>query len=134
MSVSFAEYVSAPESALALKPSNVSFEEAAAVPVAAVTALQGLRDQGIYVVTGGSVLQFLQAALQGRQTSKTGNKKTHVASLVQSQTDLIFIKELLETGKITPVVDGCYPLSQTPEAFWYFEKVHHKGKVVISVV
>ncbi len=42
----FAEYVSVPESALALKPANLSFEEAAAVPMAAVTALQGLRDLG----------------------------------------------------------------------------------------
>ena len=42
----FAEYASAPENALALKPANLSFEEAAAVPMAAITALQGLRDQG----------------------------------------------------------------------------------------
>src|SRR3972149_11058459 len=42
----FAEYACAPENALALKPSNLSFEEAAAVPMAAVTALQGLRDTG----------------------------------------------------------------------------------------
>jgi NADPH:quinone reductase-like Zn-dependent oxidoreductase len=42
----FAEYVSVPESALALKPENLTFEEAAAVPMAAVTALQGLRDKG----------------------------------------------------------------------------------------
>ena len=42
----FAEYVSVPENALVLKPANITFEEAAAVPVAAVTALQGLRDQG----------------------------------------------------------------------------------------
>ena len=42
----FAEYVSVPENALALKPANLSFEEAAAVPMAALTALQGLRDQG----------------------------------------------------------------------------------------
>jgi NADPH:quinone reductase-like Zn-dependent oxidoreductase len=52
---SFAEYASVPESALALKPSNVSFEEAAAVPVAAVTALQGLRDQG-HIQPGQKVL------------------------------------------------------------------------------
>ena len=52
---SFAEYVSVPESALALKPSNVSFEEAAAVPVAALTALQGLRDQG-HIQPGQKVL------------------------------------------------------------------------------
>ena len=42
----FAEYVAVPENALALKPANISFEEAAAVPMAAVTALQGLRDKG----------------------------------------------------------------------------------------
>ena len=52
---SFAEYVSVPESALALKPSNVSFEEAAAVPMAAVTALKGLRDQG-HIQPGQKVL------------------------------------------------------------------------------
>src|SRR5512135_3544208 len=52
---SFAEYVSVPESALALKPSNVSFEQAAAVPVAALTALQGLRDQG-HIQPGQKVL------------------------------------------------------------------------------
>ncbi len=52
---SFAEYVSVPECALALMPSNVSFEEAAAVPVAAVTALQGLRDQG-HIQPGQNVL------------------------------------------------------------------------------
>jgi NADPH:quinone reductase-like Zn-dependent oxidoreductase len=42
----FAEYVAAPENALALKPANISFEEAAAVPMSGVVALQGLRDQG----------------------------------------------------------------------------------------
>jgi NADPH:quinone reductase-like Zn-dependent oxidoreductase len=42
----FVEYVSVPENALALKPANMTFEETAAVPMAAVTALQGLRDQG----------------------------------------------------------------------------------------
>ena len=47
--------------------------------------------------------------------------------------DLVYIKELLESGKIMPVIDGCYPLSKTPEAFWYFEKVHPKGKVVITM-
>ncbi len=51
----FAEYVPVPESALALKPSNVSFEEAAATPLAAVTALQGLRDEG-HIQPGQKVL------------------------------------------------------------------------------
>jgi NADPH:quinone reductase-like Zn-dependent oxidoreductase len=51
----FAEYASVPEKALALKPGNLTFEQAAAVPVAAVTALQGLRDQG-HIQPGAKVL------------------------------------------------------------------------------
>ena len=79
------------------------------------------------------MIQLFQAARQGRQTSKAGNKKTYVVSLVQSQKDLIFMKELLESGKVVPVIDGCYPLHKATEALWYFEKEHAKGKVVITV-
>ena len=79
------------------------------------------------------MFQLLQAALQGRRNSKTGSQKTYVVSLVQSQKDLIFMKELLESGKVVPVIDGCYPLSETAEAFRYFEKVHARGKVVITM-
>jgi NADPH:quinone reductase-like Zn-dependent oxidoreductase len=96
--------------------------------------LRALSPEGIYVVAGGSMLQLFQAALERRQTSGNGNQKTHVVSLVQNQQDLLFIKELLESGKVIPIIDGCYPLSKTPEAFWYFEKVHPRGKVVISMV
>ena len=95
--------------------------------------LQALRPEGSYIVAGGSMFQLFQAASIGKRITKAGDQKTHVASLVQSQKDLIFIKELLESGKIMPVIDGCYPLSKTSEAFWYFEKVHPKGKVVIIV-
>jgi NADPH:quinone reductase-like Zn-dependent oxidoreductase len=220
----FAEYVCAKENLIMLKPANLTFEQAAAVPLAAMTALQGLRDngniqpgqkvlingasggvgtfavqiakafgaevtgvcstrnlemvrsigadhvidyqkvdftqsgkqydlilavkgyhpisdylralkpQGTYVVAGGSMLQLIQAGSNKKRNSNTGGQKIVVASLVQSQKDLNFIKELLESGKIMPVIDGCYPLSKTPEAFWYFEKEHPKGKVVISVV
>jgi NADPH:quinone reductase-like Zn-dependent oxidoreductase len=219
----FAEYVCADENAITLKPANLSFEQAAAVPMAAITALQGLRDkgniqpgqkvliqgasggvgtfavqiakalgaevtgvcstrnldmvrslgadhvidyrtedftrngrrydlilavngyhpisdylralgpEGVYVVAGGSMVQLFQASLQGRRNSQTGSQKTYVVSLVQSQKDLVFMKELLESGKVVPVIDGCYPLSKTPEAFWYFEKVHPRGKVVITM-
>jgi NADPH:quinone reductase-like Zn-dependent oxidoreductase len=219
----FAEYACAAENEIALKPANLSFEQAAAVPLAAITALQGLRDkgniqpgqkvlihgasggvgtfavqiakalgaevtavcstrnlemartlgaehvidykvedftqngqqydlilavngyhpisdylralspEGTYVVAGGSMLQLFQAARQGRQTSKTGSQKTHVVSLVQKQKDLVFLKELLGSGKVIPVIDGCYPLSKTAEAFRYYEKVHPKGKVVITM-
>ena len=79
------------------------------------------------------MIQLIQAGGQGRQTSKAGNKKTYVVSLVQSQKDLIFMKELVESGKIIPVIDGCYPLAKVAEAFWYFEKEHAQGKVIITV-
>jgi NADPH:quinone reductase-like Zn-dependent oxidoreductase len=92
-----------------------------------------LKPEGIYVVAGGSMLQLFQAAFQGRRASKTGSKKTYVVSLVQNQKDLVFMKELLESGKVIPVIDGCYPLSKAAEALWYFEKAHAKGKVVITV-
>jgi NADPH:quinone reductase-like Zn-dependent oxidoreductase len=219
----FAEYVCAEENAIAPKPANLSFAQAAAVPLAACTALQGLRDkgnlqpgqrvliqgasggvgtfavqiakafgaevtgvcstrtldmvrslgadhvidyrkedftrngrrydlilavngyhpishflralgpEGVYVVAGGSLVQLIQASLQGRRNSQAGSQKAHVVSLVQSQKDLIFMRELLESGKVIPIVDGCYPLRKTPEAFWYFEKEHPKGKVVITM-
>ena len=79
------------------------------------------------------MLQLFQAAFQGRPTSKMRGQKTHVLSLVQSQKDLHFLKELLETGKIVPVIDRCYPINRTAEALWYFEKLHPKGKVIIIV-
>lgn len=95
--------------------------------------LRALSPEGIYVVVGGAMVQLIQAASKGRRISRTGSQKIYIASLVQSQPDLLFIKSLLETGKIIPVIDGCYPLSKTAEAFWYFEKEHAQGKVVITV-
>ncbi len=219
----FAEYVCAKENLIKLKPAILTFEQAAAVPEAAMTALQGLRDkgniqpgqkvlingasggvgtfavqiakafgaevtavcstrnlemvrslgadhvidykvenftqngqqydlilavngyhpisdylralkpEGTYVVAGGSMAQLFQAASYGKRISRKGNQKIVLLSLVQSQKDLNFIKELLESGTIKPVIDGCYPLSKTPEAFWYFEKVHPSGKVVVTM-
>ena len=95
--------------------------------------LRALSPEGIYVVAGGSMFQLFQAAFQGRQTSKTGNQKTYVVSLVQSPKDLDLMKDLLESEKVVPMIDGCYPLSMVAEALWYFEKEHAQGKVVITV-
>ncbi len=47
--------------------------------------------------------------------------------------DLVDLKELIESGKVTPVIDRTYPLSETPEAFRYLDKGHARGKVVITV-
>jgi len=219
----FAEYVCARENALVLKPANLSFEQAAAVPMAAVTALQGLRSKGqiqsgqkvlvngasggvgtfavqiaksfgtdvtavcstgnvdmvrslgadrvidytqedfaknghrydlilaangyhsisdyqralnpkgIYVTTGGSVAQMSQAMLQGPWISMTGSKKMSNMLARPNQTDLAFVKGLLEAGKVVPVIDRCYSLSEVPEALRYLEEGHARGKVVITV-
>jgi len=220
----FAEYVCANENAIALKPTNLTFEQAAAVPLAAMTALQGLRDkgniqpgqkvliqgasggvgtfavqiakalgaevtavcstrnldmvcllgadhlidytrenfihdrqrydlilavngyhpisdylralkpEGTCVIAGCSMYQLLQTALQGRQVSKNIGQKMYILSLVQNPKDLAFIGKLLESRKVVPVIDGCYPLSKTAEALWYFEKEHARGKVIITLV
>jgi len=219
----FAEYACADENELALKPANLSFEAAAAVPVAAVTALQGLRDKGqiqpgqqvlihgasggvgtfavqlaksfgaevtavcstrnvdlarsigadhvidytqenfsrngrrydlilavngnhplqdyrralspggIVVVLGGSLAQFFQGALLGLLVSRIGTKKvrTFIASI--NQRDLVFIEELLESGKVVPVIDRCYPLREAASAIRYLAEGHARGKVVITV-
>jgi NADPH:quinone reductase-like Zn-dependent oxidoreductase len=221
----FAEYVCRRENALALKPINLSFEEAAAVPVAAVTALQGLRDvgkiqagqkvlidgasggvgtfavqiaksfraevtgvcstrnldmvrsigadhvidytredftkkkerynlilatagyhsifdysralspKGTYVFIGGSRLMrsLFQAMLIGPLVSTTGNKKMTSMIAKMNKKDLAFLKDLLEAGKIRPVIDRRYQLSEVPQALRYLEEGHAKGKVVITI-
>lgn len=218
----FAEYVCAPEHALAKKPGNISFEEAAAVPEAALVALQALRDKGqirkgqkvliygasggigsfavqiaryfgaevtgvcsagnadlvrsigadhiidyttedftkngqqydlilatagyrsifdyrrslgpggIYVATGGAMAQIFQGILLGPFLS-TGGKRMG-SMLVEPNRDLDFMREIIEAGRVKPVIDRCYPLHLTAEALQYYGKGHARGKVVITVV
>jgi NADPH:quinone reductase-like Zn-dependent oxidoreductase len=218
-----AEYVCAVEAKLALKPANISFEEAAAVPIAAITALQGLRDKGriqpghkvlvdgasggvgtfavqiaksfgaevtavcstrnvdtarsigadhvidytredftqsgqqhdlimaanayhsifdyrralsqdgIYVMAGGGGVQSLQALLLGPLLSLMGRKKMCGFLARLNKKDLVFLKDLLEAGKVVPVIDRRYPLSDVAEALRYLEEGHAQGKVVITV-
>jgi NADPH:quinone reductase-like Zn-dependent oxidoreductase len=52
---------------------------------------------------------------------------------IQKKEDLVFLKELIESGKVTPVIDRTYPLSETPEAIGYVGEGHSRGKVVITV-
>jgi NADPH:quinone reductase-like Zn-dependent oxidoreductase len=219
----FAEYVCAREDSLAPKPSNLSFEEAAAVPVAAITALQGLRDQGqiqrgqkvlidgasggvgtfavqiaksfgaevtavcsprnveqarligadhvidythedftrsevrydlilganahhsifdyrralspngIFVMVGGGLTRILQAACLGPLLSRIGNKKMRFFIAKINERDLHLLKDLLEAGKIVPVIDRRYPLGEVAEALRYREEGHAQGKVVVIV-
>jgi NADPH:quinone reductase-like Zn-dependent oxidoreductase len=220
-SSTFAEYVSADEDKFAMKPTNLTLEQAAAVPTAATTALQGLRDAGKVqpgqkaLINGasGGVGTFAVQIAKVFGADVTGVCSTRNVDMVRSigadhvidytqedftqgeerydlildnvanhsfsdlrhaltpqgiiipnsghggmgyvfkafllspfmrqqgsmyfsapnNRDLVVLKELIEAGKVTPVIDRTYPLSDTPEAFRYLEESHARGKVVITV-
>jgi NADPH:quinone reductase-like Zn-dependent oxidoreductase len=95
---------------------------------------RALSPRGIYVQTGGSMAQMSQAMLQGPIISMTGSKKMGNMGVAKpNQKDLMIMKELLEAGKVKPVIDRCYPLSEVPDALRYLEEGHAQGKVVITV-
>lgn len=77
--------------------------------------------------------QMFQAMLLGPLISMTGSKKIGALSSKPNQKDLAFLKELLEAGKVVPVIDKRYPLSEVPEALRYLEEGHAQGKVVITL-
>ncbi|MBM3124435.1 MAG: NAD(P)-dependent alcohol dehydrogenase [Chloroflexi bacterium] len=220
----FAENACANENKLALKPRNLSFEAGAAVPVAAVTALQGLRDkgrvqpgqtvlvngaaggvgtfavqiakafgaevtavcsarnkdmarsigadhvidyaredftqgsrrydlifavngfhplsayrralnpQGIYICAGGSLPQIFQAMFVGPLMSRRNGKRLGSMGIATvNQEDLLYLKELLEAGKIAPVIEKNYPLSEAPAAMRYLAEGHAKAKIVFQI-
>jgi NADPH:quinone reductase-like Zn-dependent oxidoreductase len=222
-----AEYVPVSELGVVRRPANLTFEQAAAVPVAALTALQGLRDKGqikpgqkvlVNGAAGGvgtfavqiaksfgadvtgvcstrnvdlvrsigadEVIDYTQedftrtgqthdlifdsagyrslsdcrrvlgpagilvmcGAGEGRSSPRIGarmlkallvsrfGRQQFVSFLAKrDQDDLTVLKELIEAGKVTPVIDRSYPLSEVPEAIRYLEKGHARGKVVITV-
>jgi NADPH:quinone reductase-like Zn-dependent oxidoreductase len=218
----FAEYVCAREDALALKAPGMTFEQAAAIPQAAMLAVQGLRDigqiqrgqkllingagggvgtfatqiaklygaevtgvdspekldmlramgaehvidytredftrngqrydlildvktsrsildcaralgpKGTYVTVGGAMSRLFQALLWRPWISMTTDKKIRIVVL-KANKDLAYMRELFEAGKVIPVIDGPYSLSQVPEAFRHFGEGRHKGKVVITL-
>ena len=94
-----------------------------------------LKPQGTCVITGFSSLpRFFQHMIIGPLISMIGNKKIKTQPVAKpNQKDLLFIKKLLEAGKIKPVIDRCYPLNETAEAIRYLEKGHARGKVIIMV-
>lgn len=218
---SFAEYACAAEEKLERKPANISFEDAAAVPVAALTALQGLRDKGriqpghkvvvdgasggvgtfsvqiaksfgaevtavcstrnletarsigadhvidytredftksgqrydlimganayhsifdyrraltqdgIYVIVGGGLARILQTMLLAPLLSRIGNKKVRFFVANINKKDLVLLRDLLEAGKVVPVIDRHYPLNDAAEALLYAGNGHARGKIVI---
>ncbi len=222
---SFAEYVASSESRLAPKPRNLTFEQAAAIPVAGVSALQGLRDEGqvrpgqrvlIYGAGGGVGTFAVQIArslgahvtavsctrnmdllrslgandlvdytkedftrggqrydvlldiganrsltdcrralapggriviagaskglwaivsrlLKAQMLSRTGSHRIASFLARMRHEDLVVLKELVEAGKLSPVIDRQYPLSEVADALRYVGTGDARGKVVIRV-
>ena len=219
----YAEYVTCPQEVLALKPENITHEEAATVPQSGLVALQGLRDkgkiregqkvliygasggngtfavqiarafgtevtgvcstrnlemvrsigsdhvidytredftesgelydlifatagyrsiydyrhalspEGIYVSAGGAMKQVNQGMMLGPMLSKKGGKKLTYLYQRPNQEDLIIMKELIESGKVTPVIDRVFPLGEIRQALMYYSGGHSRGKVVIAI-
>jgi NADPH:quinone reductase-like Zn-dependent oxidoreductase len=223
---SFAEYASVPQGQLAQKPTNLSFEQAAAVPISGFAALQALRDTGgvqpgqqvVIIGASGGVGSFAVQIATAYGAQVTGVCSTKSVEMVRSigadhvidytqqdftrsgqrydlilemagnrsladlrraltrkgtlvlvggsggkwfmgtgrtlravvvsrfvrqrlrsffskpkRTDLVVLKELLEAGKVTPVIDRTFPLNATPEAISYVGERSTQGKTVITV-
>ena len=96
---------------------------------------KALRPKGLFVLAGGSGnRQMLQTGLLGKRLSEENGKRLIGMDVAKiNNEDLRFLQELLENGKITPVIDACYPLHETADAFRYIEAQHPRGKVIISV-
>ena len=93
---------------------------------------RALAPGGHYVATGGEMAQIFQPMLLGPLVSSDGRNLTNLAMKPDTK-DLAFIKELIEEGKVTPVIDKSYPLSELPEALKYYGEGRSRGKVVVTL-
>jgi len=96
-----------------------------------------LTPNGILVMVGVKggrrMLPIVARLLAGVVYSRFASQKMLPFLAHNSKEDLLVLKELIEAGKVTPVIDRTYPLSETPEAIRYLEQGHARGKVVITV-
>lgn len=89
---------------------------------------------GRYVLIARTLSGFVQAFLVGAGVSMAGSKRMGIfVWKANKREDLDFLRRLLENGKLTPIIDRRYQLSDVPEAFRYLEDGHARGKVVITV-
>jgi NADPH:quinone reductase-like Zn-dependent oxidoreductase len=97
---------------------------------------RALGPEGVCVWIGfsaGSMLRFFRNLLMGRLASRTGSKKFVLAATKLNSKDMALLGELLAEGKIVPVIDRYYPLSEAAEAMRYFGEEHPRGKVIITM-
>ena len=94
--------------------------------------VRALSSHGIYVTVGGRSARILQLVFLGSLISMSGSKKLTLITHKPNK-GLNILNELIESGKVKPVIDRCFPLSETSEAFQYYGEGHFKGKIVISV-
>jgi NADPH:quinone reductase-like Zn-dependent oxidoreductase len=95
---------------------------------------RALSPSGVFVMVGGSGAAILQAFLLGPLISMTGSKKMGIVMWKpNNQEDLAILEELFEAGKVVPVIDRRYTLSETAEALQYLEEGHARGKIVITM-
>ena len=96
---------------------------------------RALRPAGVYVMLGASTGRLLQGAVVGPLISMTGRKKMGVMWWWKpfKAEDIARLKELIDAGRLTPVIDRRYPLSELPAALTYLETGQARGKIVITV-
>ena len=94
---------------------------------------RALRPNGSYFVVGGSVATLFQILFLGPWIRRTAGKKIRILAVHPNLRDMVYITELCEAGKVVPVIDRRYPLSEVPEALRYFGEGHARGKVIISM-
>ena len=94
---------------------------------------RALTPRGIYVMAGGKARQIFEAMLLGSWMSEKAGRTMGNVSAHIDQKDMLILTELLEAGKVVPVIDKRYPLNEVAEALRYLGSGHAKGKLVITV-